>query len=250
MNDAIIISKETIKRIINDIKVITKTPLTDHGIYYIHDDTDLLKGKALIIGPKNTPYENGYYLFEFIFPSNYPYSPPKLIYYTNDGNTRFNPNLYKCGKVCLSILNTWRGEQWTSCQTITTILLTLCTTLNETPILNEPGITKNHEDYFNYHNILKYKNLEFAVLMILKNETIMKKFNEFSPIMKQHFIDNYNNNMNTIDKEIKYLSSSLTLPKHASNYIISTNIYHMTINIDYPELKIKFNDYYENINLK
>ena len=70
----------------------------------------------------------------------------------------------------------------------------------------------------------------------------MKKFNEFSPIMKQHFIDNYNNNMNTIDKEIKYLSSSLTLPKHASNYIISTNIYHMTINIDYPELKIKFDN--------
>ena len=28
---------------------------------------------------------------------------------------RFNPNLYKCGKVCLSLLGTWsgaRGESW------------------------------------------------------------------------------------------------------------------------------------------
>ncbi len=30
---------------------------------------------------------------------------------------RFNPNLYNCGKVCLSLLGTWggdRGESWDS----------------------------------------------------------------------------------------------------------------------------------------
>ena len=34
----------------------------------------------------------------------------KLTYLTNDGNTRFHPNLYRNGKVCLSVLNTWRGK--------------------------------------------------------------------------------------------------------------------------------------------
>jgi len=29
---------------------------------------------------------------------------------TGQGAVRFNPNLYNCGKVCLSLLGTWRGE--------------------------------------------------------------------------------------------------------------------------------------------
>jgi len=48
----------------------------------------MLKGNALIIGPPDTPYEGGYYLFKFIFPSDYPFSPPKITYHTNDGVTR------------------------------------------------------------------------------------------------------------------------------------------------------------------
>lgn len=31
------------------------------------------------------------------------------------GSVRFNPNLYNCGKVCLSLLGTWsgaKGETW------------------------------------------------------------------------------------------------------------------------------------------
>ena len=233
-----IISKETIGRLVKDVKDIIINPLTEHGVHYIHDDTNMLKGRALIFGPKNTPYENGCYLFEFIFPPNYPYSPPKLIYCTNDGKTRFNPNLYKCGKVCLSILNTWRGEQWESCQTITTILLALCTTLNETPLLNEPGVTKNHENYDDYNTILKYKNFEIAILNILTNEMINNNFNMFLPIMKKKFFDNYSYNIDKIDKAIeKYCNNSLT---------IITNIYYMTVTINYVELKKKFIDYYEN----
>jgi hypothetical protein len=32
------ISKETISRLLKDIKHILKNPLTDNGIYYVHDD--------------------------------------------------------------------------------------------------------------------------------------------------------------------------------------------------------------------
>ena len=39
---------------------------------------------------------------------------------TSGGQVRFNPNLYSTGKVCLSILGTWRaehsGEQWSAVQ--------------------------------------------------------------------------------------------------------------------------------------
>ena len=62
------------------------------------------------------------------FPEDYPSSAPQIQFLTtNGGKTRFNPNLYADGKVCLSILGTWRGEsgeQWSSvqnCQVFTPI---------------------------------------------------------------------------------------------------------------------------------
>ena len=148
------IGRDTVKRLSKDVRDIMRNPLEEHGIYYSHNETDMLKGQAMIVGPKDTPYENGYYFFEFQFPVDYPHRPPSVTYHTNDGRTRFNPNLYKSGKVCISVLNTWRGEQWTACQTISSILLVLCTTLNNTPLLNEPGVRKNHRDYSSYHRSL------------------------------------------------------------------------------------------------
>jgi ubiquitin-protein ligase len=70
-----IIKKETIQRLLKDIKQIIKHPLTDNGIFYSHDETDMLKGYAMIIGPEGTPYFGGYYFFKFNFPTDYPYSP-------------------------------------------------------------------------------------------------------------------------------------------------------------------------------
>ena len=166
---SITISKETINRLLKDIKMIIKNPLIEQGIYYIHDDTDMMKGYAMIIGPSDTPYFGGFYFFKLTYPRDYPYAPPIIKYYTNSNTIRFNPNLYTCGKVCLSILNTWRGEQWTSCQTISTILLTLCTILCKNPILNEPGITIRNPDFNNYNEIIEYCNLDIAVCDIINN---------------------------------------------------------------------------------
>jgi len=166
---AVTINKDTIQRLLRDIKQVIKNPLNEHGIYYTHDDADILKGYALIIGPSDTPYFGGYYFFEFVFPENYPFSPPKVKFYTYDGHTRFNPNLYINGYVCLSILNTWEGEKWSACQSIKSILHTLSITLNETPLLNEPGITIQHKDFKAYNQIIEYKNVEIAILKYLVN---------------------------------------------------------------------------------
>ena len=117
------IPKETMKRLLLDVKEMIKTPLYDQGIYYKHSEKDILKGYAMIIGPEDSLYQGGFYFFRFEFPVNYPHSPPVVIFLTNDFETRMHPNLYKKGKVCLSIINTWKGEQWTGCQTIKSILL-------------------------------------------------------------------------------------------------------------------------------
>jgi ubiquitin-conjugating enzyme E2 Z len=221
------ISKETLTRLLRDVKQILKSPLTDQGIYYIHDEEDILKGYALIVGPSETPYFGGYYFFEFSFPVDYPFSPPKVKYCTNGNNVRFNPNLYTCGKVCISLLNTWRGEQWTSCQSISSILLTLCTLLCKDPLLNEPGVINGHNDMKNYTEIIEFSNLDIAVCDILcrKKEVYLPFFESFYPFIKENFLKNYDQLLDFANKKNTDFNNTKVLLK--------TGFYGMKINIDY-----------------
>lgn len=197
----IVISKETIKRLINDVKQIMKNPLTEQGIYYKHSEDDILKGHAMIVGPEDTPYEYGYYLFEFNFPSNYPFSPPVVTYSTNDGINRFNPNLYKNGKVCVSILNTWRGEQWSGCQTISSVLLTLCTLLSKNPLLNEPGVQETHPELQDYNEIITYKNIEVAIAGMITRKYLPSQFEIFYSTMVDLFLKHYDKILKRIENK-------------------------------------------------
>ena len=224
------ISKETTQRLLKDIRYIIKNPLTDQGIYYIHDDADMMKGYAMIVGPSDTPYFGGFYFFEFIYPGDYPHSPPKVKYCTNGNSIRFNPNLYTCGRVCVSLLNTWRGDQWTSCQTISTVLLTLCTLLCSDPLLNEPGVTKGHKDMQNYTDIIEFANLSIAVCDILtkKKNVYMPFFDNFYPFIKENFNKNY-------DKLLELAQNRLS-EKFKENKVLTTGFYNMNVNIDYKYL--------------
>jgi ubiquitin-conjugating enzyme E2 Z len=222
-----IISKDTINRLIKDVKDIIKHPLIDNGIYYIHDDEDMMKGYALIIGPTDTPYFGGYYFFELNYPLDYPHSPPKVKYCTNGNRIRFNPNLYTCGKVCISLLNTWRGDQWTSCQSISTVLLTLCTLLCKNSLLNEPGVNKTHRDITPYDEIIQYANLDVAVCDIInkKDSVHMSFFDNFSIFIKENFLKNY-------DKLIEFAElKNNDFNNETKNF--TTGLYSMTLEINY-----------------
>jgi ubiquitin-conjugating enzyme E2 Z len=221
------ISKDTIQRLLKDVKNIIKNPLTEQGIYYIHDDTDMMKGYAMIVGPYDTPYFGGFYFFEFTYPPDYPHSPPKVKYCTNSNNIRFNPNLYCCGKVCISLLNTWRGDQWTSCQTISTVLLTLCTLLCSNPLLNEPGVTNGHIDIPNYNSIIEFSNINIAVCDIVTREknVYMPFFENFYPFIKENFNKNYDKWMEFAKKN---WDENFSEPK-----ILTTGFYGMRVKIDY-----------------
>lgn len=225
------ISKTTIKRLVKDIKDIKNKPLTEHGIHYIHDDSNILQGYALLIGPKDTPYFGGYYFFEMVYPKDYPYNPPKVKYCTNAGGVRFNPNLYENGNVCISILNTWHGDQWSSCQTITSVLLSLITLLVNNPLINEPGVEmiKNNNDIQLYNNIIEYANINIAFCdIILKTPNIyLPFFDLFEEIIKENFLNNY-------QKIIQIIENKLDTPI----VILQLNKYYfkMKVLIDYPSL--------------
>ncbi|GBG25451.1 Ubiquitin-conjugating enzyme E2 Z [Hondaea fermentalgiana] len=73
--------------------------------------------------------------------------PPKVqSMTTGNGLVRFNPNLYANGKVCLSLLGTWRGgattnEMWTKKSTLIQVLVSIQSAIlgAEYPYFNEPG---------------------------------------------------------------------------------------------------------------
>ncbi len=230
-----IISQNTAKRIVNDIKDIKKSykELADNGIYYNHSENELLKGYAMIVGSKDTPYSFGYYFFTFIFSEDYPFSPPKVIFESNDGTTRFNPNLYIKGKVCLSVLNTWHGETWTSCQNVRSILLTLVTVLNKYPIENEPGFTKLHNDNHNYNLIILYNNFKFCIYEQLINKKYREEFEIFYEDMKKI----YNENKDSIFDLLKTYNTN-----YPNKETIKTKTYSLTCNLDFSNLLDQFNE--------
>ena len=230
-SDSKVMSKDSRKRLQKDIIDIIKNPLTEHGIYYTHDDSDMLRGYAVIFGPSDTIYRYGAYMFEFKFPTNYPVSPPKLTYLTNDGHTRFHPNLYRNGKVCLSVLNTWRGEGWTSCQTIRTVLLILVTLFHNKPLLNEPGIKESHHSFIPYNKILTYRNVEHSLIKTyesgLKSKSQPIHISWFYPIYKQYISKHKEQIISYIEKLQK---------DEEYNGTFTTSIYGLKCNTNYEKL--------------
>jgi len=236
MSEDIVVSKDTIKRLARDVREIMKHPLEDNGIHYVHSDTDMLHGQVLIEGPKDTPYAYGHYYFSIQYPKDYPQSPPVFTYDTNDSFTRFNPNLYKNGKVCISVLNTWRGEQWSPCQTITSILLSVCTVLNDKPLLNEPGFKESDVDFHNYNKTIEYKNYSVGIVNMLESDYIKDKYLELYETSKKIFLKNYKDIMENIDKH-----------EDKSVHIITTKVYNMKTTIDYKKTHDEIQELYKQL---
>ena len=110
-------TKACLQRIYNDLQALREEPI--EGIFVVPDETRANTVHALLVGPPDTPYERGLFVFELCFPDDYPHSPPHVIHVTTGrGRVRMNPNLYATGQVCLSILGTWAGPGWSSVQTL------------------------------------------------------------------------------------------------------------------------------------
>ncbi|PAA58569.1 hypothetical protein BOX15_Mlig022576g4 [Macrostomum lignano] len=108
------------------------------------DRMDLMA--VLIEGPAGTPYSGALFLFDLHLPTAYPAQPPRLLYRSMCSG-RLNPNLYECGKVCVSLLGTWDGqgtERWAPGESnlLQVLVSVQGLILVEEPLFNEPGYEK------------------------------------------------------------------------------------------------------------
>lgn len=127
------------RRIQADIQELYQSVYRESGIFYEPCAQNIMNGYACVFGPQDTPYEDCPMLYTFTLPSGYPFDSPIVLFNTYDGRTRFHPNMYTEGKVCLSILGTWSGPKWSSIMRISSVLLTLQSIMTANPITNEPG---------------------------------------------------------------------------------------------------------------
>ena len=237
---------KAIKRIINrDIKSIEHNKLNDQGIYIEFSEENMLSAKAMIIGPKDSLYEGGYLFFNIKFPKNYPYSPPDVSYVPVN-KVRIHPNLYAdghksgLGKVCLSILGTWSGPQWTTVMDISTVLLSIQSILDNDPLLNEPGFNKQNKHQLsiinNYNDVIFFENI---YSLLIKNYLNIP---EEYLIFKDNIIDHFNTNyMEIYNKILKY--------KDIKTKKVVIIVYRIDYNICYEELLNLFISFCNKINL-
>lgn len=185
--------KDRIPRIVRELAN-CKTSLPP-GIFVAHATTRVDVWKVLLIGPSNTPYENGLFEFDVFFPGNYPQQPP-LFYFVAAARYRIgiNPNLHPDGKVCLSLLNTWPGPNWnpnhsTPLQILVSIqAMIFC----DEPWYNEPGreaphVTQNPRAVSaaqEYNNLVQARVVQYCMLPWFKDQGI------WGEIVAKHFRTN------------------------------------------------------------
>ncbi|KAK2829492.1 hypothetical protein Q7C36_017482 [Tachysurus vachellii] len=183
-------SQQCILRIKRDIMSIYKEP--PPGMFVVPDPHDMTKIHALITGPFDTPYEGGFFLFLFRCPPDYPIHPPRVKLITTGHNTvRFNPNFYRNGKVCLSILGTWTGPAWSPAQSISSVLISIQSLMTENPYHNEPGFEQERHpgDSKNYNECIRHETMRVAVCDMLEGKVHCPE--ALWSVMEKSFLEYY-----------------------------------------------------------
>ena len=99
---------------------------------------DMFRWQATLLGPTESPYENGVFFLEINFPAEYPYKPPRIHFTTKI----YHPNINSNGGICLDILK----DQWSPALTISKVLLSICSLLND-PNPDDPLVPSIAELY-------------------------------------------------------------------------------------------------------
>jgi len=124
------------------------------------DDSNLYEWQIIVEGPADTPYQGGYFQASLSFPPEFPSKPPMMKFLTPGF---WHPNVYKDGKVCISILHEAKedafnqqesiDEKWRPILSIEAVIVSVMSMLSEPNFESPANIDasvmwkKSPEDY-------------------------------------------------------------------------------------------------------
>lgn len=109
------------KRLMRDFRRMQQDPTG--GISAAPLPDDIMRWNAVIIGPENTPFEDGTFKLVIQFDEQYPTKPPSVKFISE----MFHPNIYTSGELCLDILQ----NRWSPTFDVSTILKSIQSLLND-----------------------------------------------------------------------------------------------------------------------
>ena len=86
-------------------------------------ENDKFHWQATIVGPEGSPYAGGLFFLNIVFPTDYPFRPPKCNFTTKI----YHPNINANGSICLDILK----DQWSPALTVSKVLLSISSLLTD-----------------------------------------------------------------------------------------------------------------------
>lgn len=169
----------------------------DSSIFVRVDESNPMIIRMLVTGPKDTPYDSGCMIFDFYTPETYPANCP-MVKFMNHGSNRFNPNLYNCGKVCLSILgqsyvgpSASASERWNETSNLLQVMISIQSQiLIEDPYFNEPGFERDMGTSSgdartkSYNENIRQYVMKSAMLALLENP---QSYPQFEDVITNHF---------------------------------------------------------------
>jgi ubiquitin-conjugating enzyme E2 R len=131
-------------KIVRDLKSILDEPIEGVFCEFLNE-SNVFEWRIYFEGPEGTPYQGGIFEARMTFPQDYPMSPPSLTIMSEF----WHPNVYKDGRVCISILHSPGNdpmsgelpeERWMPTQTVGTIMLSFQSMLSDPNIASPANI--------------------------------------------------------------------------------------------------------------
>ncbi|KAJ5919925.1 hypothetical protein N7454_009760 [Penicillium verhagenii] len=111
----------------------------------LHEESIFNWDIALFVLNSDSLYHGGYFKARMTFPSNYPYSPPGFRFLL----PLYHPNIYKDGRVCISILHPpgedemsgeLAAERWSPAQRVESVLISILSLLDDAEISSPANV--------------------------------------------------------------------------------------------------------------
>ena len=130
-------SQPHLQRVQREYVEMMSSPLS-HATAGPVDESDMTKWQATLTGPAGTPYEGGLFRLGIVFPSDYPFKPPRIRFLTKV----YHMNISSTGSICLDILK----DQWSPVLTVPKVLISILSLLDD-PEPSDPLVPEIAELY-------------------------------------------------------------------------------------------------------